>query len=375
MYQTDLPMRLLLVLLILFCNTNLQAQDYFKYHDGIIKAEEQIFVKQQYDDGLKTYADIFKKYDFVFVHDCVMAMQIALFRNNEKLFLQFTAKAMQNGLSLMHLDSRTMAYFQKHPVYNQYKDSIASIYKLNRPHYLKRIDTLALDKMTQLYCNDQLEKNPLLNESFTVSEKRYKPQIAETAAKLKALIAERGYPSDRLIGIDDQNLLRELGTTRMTPLEYYKKYKGDPCCNIRESQFEFDEHTLSSGMIMPVIIHYGHMIKGQDRLQCVIYSDSFYLQQIKNGYMHPKDLAFLYDWSMNNGGSIASTPNLEKGEKFFEIGVRALGAQRQVNITDETINKLRKAFHIAPIEHDRVKLEFVRKNGMYLGFGWWTCRS
>ena len=79
-----------------------------------------------------------------------------------------------------HLDSRTMAYFQQHPIYNKYKDSIASIYKLNRPHYLKRIDTIALGKMTQLYCNDQLEKNPLPNESFTVSEKRYKPQIAET---------------------------------------------------------------------------------------------------------------------------------------------------------------------------------------------------
>lgn len=374
MYQTDLPMRLLFVLLILFCNTNLQAQDYFKYHEGIIKAEEQIFVKQQYDDGLKTYADIFKKYDFVFAHDCVMAMQIALFRNNEKLFLQFTAKAMQNGLIIKHFDSRMMSYFQKHPIYNQYKDSIASIYRLNRPHYLKRIDTVALAKITQLYSNDQLEKNPLKSESWN-NHKRYKPQITETMNQLRKLVAERGYPSDRLIGIDCQNLLRELGTTRMTPLDYYKKYVGDPCCNIGQGQFEFDEYTVSSGMIMPVIIHYGHLTKGEDRLRCVIYPDSFYLRQIKNGYIHPKDVAFLYDWGMNNGGSSTGTPNLEKGEKFFEIGIPPLDAQRQVNISNETINKLRKAFYIAPIENDRAKLDFIRKNGMFLGFGWWGCRS
>ncbi len=373
--QHSIPMRLLLSVILLCNGLWLHAQDYFKYHEGIITAEEQIFVKQQYDEGLKTYADVFKKYDFVFAHDCVMAMQIALYRNNEKLFLLFTTKAMQNGLTMKHLDSRTMTYFQTHPIYNKYKDSIASIYKRNRPHYLKRIDTVALGKMTQLFCNDQLEKNPLPNEGFTASDKRYKPQIIATTEQLKALIAERGYPSDRLIGIDDQNLLHELGTTRMTPLDYYKKYKGDQCCNIRESQFEFDEHTISSSMIMPIIIHYGHMTNGEDRLQCVMYSDSFYLQQIKRGYIHPKDVAFLYEWSMNTGGSGAGTPNLERGEKFFDIGIRRQGAQRQVNITDETINKLRVAFHIAPIENDRMKFEFVKKNGMYIGFGWWTCRS
>lgn len=367
-------MRLLLSVILLCNGLWLHAQDYFKYHEGIIKAEEQIFVKQQYDEGLKTYADVFKKYDFVFAHDCVMAMQIALFRNNEKLFLQFTTKAMQNGLTTKHLDSRVMTYFQTHPIYNKYKDSIVSIYKRNRPHYLKRIDTVALGKMTQLYCNDQLEKNPLKSESWN-NHKRYKPQITETMNQLRKLIDERGYPSDRLIGIDDQSLLRELGTTRMTPLDYYKKYVGDPCCNISQSQFEQDENTLSSSMIFPVIMHYGHVVGGQDRLRCVMYNDSFYLRQIKQGCIHPKDVAFLYDWGMNNGGSTAGTPNLEKGEKFFEIGIRPPGTKRQVNITDENINNLRKAFHIAPIEHDRIKLEFVRKNGMYIGFGWWTCRS
>lgn len=375
MYQTDLPMRLLLVLLILFCNTNLQAQDYFKYHEGIIKAEEQIFVKQQYDEGLKTYADIFKKYDFVFAHDCVMAMQIALFRNNEKLFLQFTTKAMQNGLTIKHFDSRMMVYFQKHPIYNQYKDSIASIYRLNRPHYLKRIDTVALGKMTQLFSNDQLEKNGLPTLTMKNNERRYLPQITETMNQLLKLIAERGYPSDRLIGIDCQNLLRELGTTRMTPLDYYKKYKGDPCCSIGQSQFEFDEYTLSSGMIMPVIIHHGNVVKDRfDKRKYLSYPDSFYIRQIKNGYMHPKDLAFLYDYGFNNGGTFTGTVNTNNGEKFFDVGIKG-GAVRTINITDAEINKIRKAFYIAPIENDRIKISFMQKHGMFIGWGWAGTRS
>lgn len=368
-------MRLLLSVILLCNGLWLHAQDYFKYHEGIIKAEEQIFVKQQYDEGLKTYADVFKKYDFVFAHDCMMAMQIALYRNNEKLFLQFTTKAMQNGLMYKHFDSRMMAYFKKHPIYNKYKDSIAAIYRANRPHYLKRIDTVALGKMTQLFCNDQLIKNGLPTLSATNNKRQYLPQIIETMHQLQKLIAERGYPSDKLIGIDCQNLLRELGTTRMTPLDYYRKYKKDPCCNIGQSQFEFDEHNLSSSMIMPVIIHYGGDVKDRfDKRKYLSYPDSFYLRQIKNGYMHPKDLASLYDVGISNGGLYTGGVNISNGEKFFDVGIKG-GAVRTINITDAEINKLRKAYYIAPIENDRIKIAFMQKHGMFIGWGWIGTRS
>lgn len=369
-------LRLLSTLLLIGYINLSAAQDYTKYHLAIIKAEEQIFVKQQFDDGLKTYSVLFKEYDFVFVHDCVMAMQIALHTNNEKRFLEFTTKAMQNGLAPTHLESPKMKYFQQHALYIKHKDSIARIFKANRQHYLQRIDTGALIKMMQLFCNDQLEKNPARGESIMSHNKRYRPQIMVTTDALRKLIAEKGYPSDKLIGIDQQDLLHELKTGRMDPFDYYKKYKDDPQHNIGEGQFDQDEYHLASSIVLPVIWHYAYTIKGNaDRKRCLLYADDFYLQQIKLGNLHPKDFALMYDWGMNNGGISEGTPNIEKGEKFFDVGIRSVGAQRQVNISNEAINKLRKAFYIAPIENDRAKIAFIRANKMYIGWGWWAGRS
>lgn len=369
-------LRLLSTLLLIGYINLSAAQDYTKYHLAIIKAEEQIFVKQQFDDGLKTYSVLFKEYDFVFVHDCVMAMQIALHTNNEKRLLEFTTKAMLNGLAPKHLESPFMKYFQQHALYIKHKDSIARIFKANRQHYLQRIDTGALITMMQLFCNDQLEKNPARGESIMTHNKRYRPQIMVTTDALRKLIAEKGYPSDKLIGIDQQDLLHELKTGRMDPFDYYKKYKDEPQHNIGEGQFDLDEYHLASSIVLPVIVHYAYMIKGNaDRKRCLLYADDFYLQQIKLGNLHPKDFAFMYDWGMKGDGTQKLVPDFNKDEKFFDVGIKPGDAQRQVAISDADVNRFRRMFYIAPIENDRAKIAFIRANKMYIGWGWWAGRS
>jgi hypothetical protein len=126
---------------------------------------------------------------------------------------------------------------------------------------------------------------------------------------------------------------------------------------------------------MPVIIHYGNVVKDRfDKRKYLSYPDSFYIRQIKNGYMHPKDIAFFYDYGFNNGGTFTGTVNTNNGEKFFDVGIKG-GAVRTINITDAEINKIRKAFYIAPIENDRIKISFMQKHGMFIGWGWAGTRS
>ena len=166
------------------------AQDYWLYHQNIIKAEEQIFINNRVKEGLNTYLHTFSNYDFVFVSDCVTAMQIALLDSNAKIFLAITDKAAKNGLTPGHLNR--IPYIRKHPLYIKYTDSVMSMYKRNRPHYLKNIDTTALKKMYSLFAFDQMEKNPMKNESHMATANRYKHEIAKTMGELKQLVLEKG---------------------------------------------------------------------------------------------------------------------------------------------------------------------------------------
>jgi len=93
--------------IITFSSQKSTAQDYTVYHLSIIKADEQIFVKSQIKEELNTYTQIFEHYDFVFVSDCVTAIQIALYAKNEKAFLYFVDKATQNGLMPRHVQRIT----------------------------------------------------------------------------------------------------------------------------------------------------------------------------------------------------------------------------------------------------------------------------
>ena len=93
-------MKNLLFSIFILVNINVVAKDYSNYHRAINKAEEYIFVHNKIDSGISLYNKIFKEFDFVYAGDCLIAIQIALYANNEKAFLNFTEKAFQNGLML-----------------------------------------------------------------------------------------------------------------------------------------------------------------------------------------------------------------------------------------------------------------------------------
>lgn len=93
-------MKSVLSLFFILLSTTIYAKDYSDYHRAINKAEEHIFIHSKIDSGINLYSKIFKEFDFVYAGDCLIAIQIALYANNEKAFLNFTEKAFQNGLML-----------------------------------------------------------------------------------------------------------------------------------------------------------------------------------------------------------------------------------------------------------------------------------
>lgn len=358
-------MRVILLTLLTLClyRSSLNAQDYIQYHKAINKAEEQIFVQKKIPDGLKTYSQVFDQYDFVFLHDCMNAMQIALYANDEKSFLKFTDKATKNGLKMANLAK--FYYITKHPYYAKHKDSIASRYPANRQHYLRRLDTATLIKLYDLFATDQTQKNSLKGEKDHAFRSRYRAQIAETMKSLKKLAVERGFPSDKIIGIAQNNIMAELKTGTPDLMRYYDMFKD--YSNIHKSTFEVYEYESAANLIFPIMVHYG----GYHNY--TFFDDSFYMEQIKKGDLHPKDLAGLNDdWYIRVGNP---KPGINKGDKYYGVWEWSMGPEMKTTIPDPTINKLRAKYFIAPIENDRAKQRFMTEQKMYNGWGWRGNRS
>lgn len=337
------------------------AQDYTKYHTSIIEAERQVFVEEHLQEGLDTYQKTFKQYDFVFLTDVLHAMQIALLLNDEHAFLTLADKATQNGLLPRHLIN--FSFIKKHPFYAKHKDSIISLYRINRPHYLSRIDTVALVKMYDLYAYDQMQKSAKKGERYSAYCKRYKIQVEKTRNQLIELILARGFPSDKTIGIYQKNIVRELGLINGKDLIYYYYDNKDlQNYNIHKGQFERPEWLFSSTFYYPILAHY-YTEHGKLQLE----SDEFYLEQIKLGNIHPRDLAYTFDFEYTANAAI-TLDTLPLNTQVFCIR-RQPDIERKDNykgIPYTQINKYRKKFYIAPLEQDFAKIKFAKKYGIYV---------
>ena len=133
-------------------------------------------------------------------------------------------------------------------MYIKYMDSVINMYKRNRPHYLARIDTAALKKMTGLYVHDQLEKNPYktYNASAPADGHDYERTLEQSMADLKQLIKDKGWPSDKLIGIGQKDIMSELKVQAPDFQDYYGIYKDDNFYAITKDQFDIQEYEFSN---------------------------------------------------------------------------------------------------------------------------------
>jgi len=364
-------MRSLYIILVILCCTQVACaqHNYKQYHLGINRAEEQAFVEQDIKAALATFQQTFSQYDFVFVHDCMTAIQLALYDSNRTAFLELADKAAKNGLLPRHMNA--IGYIRKHPIYQQYSDSIVRICLRNRPGYLARIDTTALNKMYSLYAYDQMEKNPMKGENRGEIQRRYKPQIAKTMAELKKLIEERGWPSDKLIGIAQKDIMKELKTGKFDMMDFYNKYKDGYNYSIGIGQFTIEEYGLYSTFFFPIMAHYGGYFGFN------FYPDEFYIKQIELGYLHPKDIAYVLDFWVDANHDMETTRTRRLNNRYF--GTCMTGRPQTATAESYTaplskINRDRSKFYIKPVETEIAKDQFMHRHHMYFAWGYNGCR-
>lgn len=366
-------MRLYIPLLIFIClqySATAQQKNYKYYHLNINKAEEQAFVQNDIKGALVTYQNTFSQYDFVFAHDCMTAIELALYDSNAKAFLAFVDKGTRHGLMPRHF--MYIPYIKKHPLFAEYDDSVAAIYKRNRPEYLAGIDTPALKKMYSLYGYDQMEKNPMKGEGFSMKKShRYKPQIEKTWSELKQLILDKGWPSDKLIGIEQADIMKELKTGTPDMMELYELYKEGYNYTISAGQFQFEEYRLYSTLFFAVMAHYAGYF-GYN-----FFPDEVYIQQIEAGYLHPKDIAYVLDFHVR--WNVDSATQAYRMDNMRYFGTGTAGSRNHITtysykIPIEKIDAARAKFYIKPVRIEIAKSNFALRNKIFMGWGYWACR-
>ena len=208
----------LVLLGILWCNlffsyNSFSQENYFKYHRLINKAEEQFFIKKNIDSTLYFYNEVFTSYNFIFVKDLVNAAQIAYF--SKKPYRQYIEQGFEYGLKTDHL--RHIPLFKT--IYKQLSTDkkLKKIYSLRHSEYLSRINTDYLDYVYKIGFMDQRGR--------FMDRKIYEKKQKSILKSLSDSIAKKGFPGDRVIGIADSTIFKQLGSKKPDFYDRVKPHK------------------------------------------------------------------------------------------------------------------------------------------------------
>lgn len=319
-----------------------QKINYIDYHKDINKAEELFFMENKTDSALYYYDKVFAKYDFIFVKDLANAAQIAFF--TKKPYLKYIEQGFEQGLKTDHLKRYSLFKFIYPKLLEDKK--LLKIYQIKRKKYISRIDFKYLDFIYKIAIKDQKDK---------CNDASYKGVVYITTERIRDSILQKGFPGDRIIGIADSTVFKEVGKPH---LDLYNQRKNDKKLWYMTS----DEEYLSSEWPLVMLVH--------NRCSYFLYKDVL-LEEMKKGNIHPRDIGLLYDNVYRFKNYLPSYCNniLLKGAYHLN----SFTNYSELTDRNET-NAMRKKLYIVSTEVDDKKKEYEIKYGFKLFTGFWFCR-
>ncbi|MCW3123337.1 MAG: hypothetical protein JWQ38_2829 [Flavipsychrobacter sp.] len=333
-------------------------EDYRVYHALVNNAERYFFNEGKVDSALLYYDDAFAKFDFAFASDCFMATQIAVFKN-DKRSRNYIIKSYKNGITphCWNYSPVLKSLINDSAKYNKQ----VALCKQYRKTYLDRIHKKTLLQVIKHVSEDQCEKNEL-------------PPIPY-AKKLNAHIdfilnAARGdnFPGEKNIGIDQPNILSELGFENQDYKDNFTKYKDR---NVTQDQFKVCEECIAQQMVFPLLVHH----------PCTYNLLNIYWSKlIITGQVHPREVAMLFDniLRFNN-----SNPLYKHYDKFYcsyddipstYYKNNLFVNYKEVSLSNKAIDSFRRLLFINPLRIDSAKEVYKSKYHFMVNFGFWSCR-
>lgn len=342
-----MPLRLLLILLILVCNTQLSArQNYIQYHKDIIGAE-RLFLTNRFDSSLKAYKKIFTEYSKPFAKDCFTALQIACIANDTTRAKHFFDLCFKRGVGWNTI--MAVGHIKNMLAQDNMRRYAKDSYARGQKQYYTSIDTVLRNYILSLVAKDfkYHPKNDLSAERSAL----YAKAMDEIIVDLNAFCTKHGFPGESLIGIQD----------------------ADP------AQDKIVRLYLS---IIPANIFFHH--------HCgYILMKELLLKALRDGELQPKEYALIYEWSYATMYT-KRTLQINK-EKWGKYAKRFVAANLNYSITchhpqqdkfyniyiaptyycNDTllVNNDRAEIGISTLQHDAAKQFFAKKHNLILFYG------
>ncbi|MEO1260759.1 MAG: hypothetical protein AAFZ15_18315 [Bacteroidota bacterium] len=191
-------------LLLFFTSTYLNAQnspDYGMYHKRVMAAEKLI-IAENYQAALHAYEQLFNNYDFIFLREYKIAVQLAWHLQDEQKTMAYLKKGILAGWELKSIKKNK--YLSKLGKGENWK-TLKKEYPIHRKQYQSAINRPLRDQVKKMISRDQKKA---LRAFLTFgekakkkyAEKKFAPQSEKQIAEFSSILKTHGYPGEKLIG-------------------------------------------------------------------------------------------------------------------------------------------------------------------------------
>lgn len=194
----------ILICSLLWPILKVHGQDnYIDYHHGIIKCE-QLIADNSFKNAIANFDSLFSQYDDIFLRDCKVAIELAVFENDIISGSKFLRLGILNGWTLKSIKKSDIPiHFQEDPQWQ----SILSEYDSLHNQYLKSLNISLKNQVHEMFKKDQKKAILALfrigqKSKDKYAEKKFAPHSEKQLSELSDIFKNYAYPGENLIGND-----------------------------------------------------------------------------------------------------------------------------------------------------------------------------
>ena len=242
--------------------------------------------------------------------------------NDVEKSTEWLKKAVSNGYDCKCIER--IAVFQKYSKTNSWQNIVSNSEKYKSIY----LDSINLDLHYEFHHRFKQEQ-----ESKWQRDK-YVPIVYRNYYRIKYLMDSIPFPSERIIGIDDESI--------------FPTSRGGKLRNCE----------VSNSKVIPTLLHYDNPITD--------IGFSKFLDAIKSGHLHPRQFVEIYSFETNYVSRLSKNkyqnpPRLPEYWFNFAFGKKTKNLKR--------VNLDREKFGICSLELDEAKKQTAEKFGLKLDFG------
>lgn len=301
--------------------------DYMEYYSLINQADFH-FGKEQFDRALSMYDSAFQKVEQPFVQDYLMAAKITTIADSKSRTSKYLEQATRAGYPCDCIEKMPIfSDFIKSDDWRALKSKEAEF----RAKYVSQISVSLNIEFSIRYRNEQDTKSH-------VNRTQYVNHVKSNYSRIKFLIDSLGFPSERIIGLDDG----KIAPNRINQVS------GLSSCSAGNSK------------VIATLLHYDNPITD-------IGIEKF-ITAIEKGLLHPRQFAYIFTFEkhffsrINKSRSI-NPPHLPAYDFNFAFG-KKIEDKDKVNID-------RARFGICSLQIEENKKRVARKYKIQSPYQYW----